>query len=98
MSDKHLIVEGLSIEFDGQTVVHNLSFTLAPGKTLALVESSLLNMMTGMWRNNSFCLIHSRKSSPLMPGIRMSVIIRSGVFPSWSHLTPCNPSGSQVQS
>lgn len=40
MSDKHLIVEGLSIEFDGQTVVHNLSFTLAPGKTLALVGES----------------------------------------------------------
>jgi len=32
MSDKHLIVEGLSIEFDGQTVVHNLSFTLAGGR------------------------------------------------------------------
>ncbi len=40
MSDKHLVVEGLSIEFDGQTVVHNLSFTLAPGKTLALVGES----------------------------------------------------------
>ena len=40
MSDKHLIVEGLSIEFGGQTVVHNLSFTLAPGKTLALVGES----------------------------------------------------------
>ena len=40
MSDKHLIVEGLSIEFDGQTVVHNLSFTLALGKTLALVGES----------------------------------------------------------
>lgn len=40
MSDKHLIVEGLSIEFDGQIVVHNLSFTLAPGKTLALVGES----------------------------------------------------------
>ena len=40
MSDKHLIVEGLSIEFGGQTVVQNLSFTLAPGKTLALVGES----------------------------------------------------------
>lgn len=40
MSDKHLTVEGLSIEFGGQTVVHNLSFTLAPGKTLALVGES----------------------------------------------------------
>ncbi|MCH4874588.1 dipeptide ABC transporter ATP-binding protein [Pseudomonas sp. TMW22091] len=40
MSDKHLIVEGLSIEFGGQTVVRNLSFTLAPGKTLALVGES----------------------------------------------------------
>ncbi|MCU1727101.1 ABC transporter ATP-binding protein [Pseudomonas sp. 7P_10.2_Bac1] len=40
MSDKHLIVEGLSIEFGGQTVVHDVSFTLAPGKTLALVGES----------------------------------------------------------
>lgn len=40
MSDKHLIVEGLSIEFDGQAVVRDVSFTLAPGKTLALVGES----------------------------------------------------------
>ena len=40
MSDKHLIVEGLSIEFAGQSVVRDLSFTLAPGKTLALVGES----------------------------------------------------------
>ncbi|WP_024680088.1 dipeptide ABC transporter ATP-binding protein [Pseudomonas syringae] len=40
MSDKHLIVEDLSIEFAGQSVVRNLSFTLAPGKTLALVGES----------------------------------------------------------
>ena len=40
MSDKHLIVEGLSIEFGGQTVVRDVSFTLAPGKTLALVGES----------------------------------------------------------
>ena len=40
MSDKQLIVEGLSIEFAGQSVVRNLSFTLAPGKTLALVGES----------------------------------------------------------
>ncbi|MHC8319102.1 dipeptide ABC transporter ATP-binding protein [Pseudomonas sp. LB3P31] len=40
MSDKHLIVEGLCIEFAGQPVVRDLSFTLAPGKTLALVGES----------------------------------------------------------
>ncbi|MCD5996378.1 ABC transporter ATP-binding protein [Pseudomonas sp. CDFA 602] len=40
MSDKFLIVEDLSIEFAGQSVVRNLSFTLAPGKTLALVGES----------------------------------------------------------
>lgn len=40
MSDKHLIVEGLSIEFGGQTVVRDVSFTLAPGKALALVGES----------------------------------------------------------
>lgn len=40
MSDKHLIVEGLSIEFGGQTVVRDVSFTLSPGKTLALVGES----------------------------------------------------------
>jgi peptide/nickel transport system ATP-binding protein len=37
---KRLIVEGLSIEFAGQSVVRNLSFTLEPGKTLALVGES----------------------------------------------------------
>ncbi|SDX46407.1 peptide/nickel transport system ATP-binding protein [Pseudomonas syringae] len=40
MSDNYLIVEDLSIEFAGQPVVRNLSFTLAPGKTLALVGES----------------------------------------------------------
>ncbi|WP_426217711.1 dipeptide ABC transporter ATP-binding protein [Pseudomonas sp. DWRC2-2] len=40
MSDKRLIVEGLSIEFAGQSVVRNVSFTLEPGKTLALVGES----------------------------------------------------------
>ncbi|MFJ7883058.1 dipeptide ABC transporter ATP-binding protein [Pseudomonas sp. NPDC096917] len=40
MSDKYLIVEGLSIEFSGQPVVRDVSFTLAPGKTLALVGES----------------------------------------------------------
>ena len=40
MSDKYLIVEGLSIEFAGQSVVRDVSFTLAPGKTLALVGES----------------------------------------------------------
>lgn len=37
---KRLIVEGLSIEFAGRSVVRNLSFTLEPGKTLALVGES----------------------------------------------------------
>ncbi|WP_459205661.1 dipeptide ABC transporter ATP-binding protein [Pseudomonas sp. MLB6B] len=37
---KRLIVEGLSIEFAGQSVVRNLSFTLEPGRTLALVGES----------------------------------------------------------
>ena len=37
---KRLIVEGLSIEFAGQTVVRDVSFTLEPGKTLALVGES----------------------------------------------------------
>ncbi|WP_110950735.1 dipeptide ABC transporter ATP-binding protein [Pseudomonas bohemica] len=37
---KRLVVEGLSIEFAGQSVVRNLSFTLEPGKTLALVGES----------------------------------------------------------
>ncbi|WDG78267.1 ABC transporter ATP-binding protein [Pseudomonas chlororaphis] len=40
MNDKGLIVEGLSIEFAGQWVVRDLSFTLEPGKTLALVGES----------------------------------------------------------
>lgn len=40
MSDKRLIVDGLSIEFAGQSVVRNLSFTLEPGRTLALVGES----------------------------------------------------------
>lgn len=37
---KQLIVEGLSIEFAGRSVVRDLSFALAPGKTLALVGES----------------------------------------------------------
>ncbi len=37
---KRLIVEGLSIEFAGQSVVRDVSFTLEPGKTLALVGES----------------------------------------------------------
>lgn len=40
MSHKTLIVEGLSVDFAGQNVVRNLSFTLEPGKTLALVGES----------------------------------------------------------
>ncbi|MBD1550404.1 dipeptide ABC transporter ATP-binding protein [Pseudomonas typographi] len=40
MRAKHLIVKDLSIEFAGQPVVRNLSFTLAPGKTVALVGES----------------------------------------------------------
>ena len=40
MTDKRLIVEGLSIEFAGRSVVRNVSFTLEPGKTLALVGES----------------------------------------------------------
>ena len=40
MSRKTLVVEGLSIEFAGHSVVRNLSFTLQPGKSLALVGES----------------------------------------------------------
>ncbi len=40
MSDKTLIVEGLNIAFDGRTVVQDLSFTLAPGRCVALVGES----------------------------------------------------------
>lgn len=40
MSQKTLIVEDLNVEFAGQSVVRHLSFTLEPGKTLALVGES----------------------------------------------------------
>jgi peptide/nickel transport system ATP-binding protein len=40
MSRRTLVVEGLSIEFAGHSVVRNLSFTLQPGKSLALVGES----------------------------------------------------------
>ncbi|MCQ9426218.1 ABC transporter ATP-binding protein [Pseudomonas sp. LJDD11] len=40
MSDNTLIVDGLNVSFDGQTVVHDLSFTLAPGRCVALVGES----------------------------------------------------------
>ena len=40
MSDKTLIVEGLSIAFEGRNVVRDLSFTLAPGRCVALVGES----------------------------------------------------------
>ena len=32
MSDKTLIVDGLTVSFAGQSVVRDLSFTLAPGR------------------------------------------------------------------
>ena len=47
----------------------------------SLVESSLDSIITGICLKSSFCLIHSKKSSPLIPGIRISEIIRSGVLP-----------------
>ena len=40
MSRKTLVVEGLSIEFAGHSVVRDLSFALEPGKSLALVGES----------------------------------------------------------
>ena len=40
MSDKTLIVEGLNVAFDGASVVRDLSFTLPPGRCLALVGES----------------------------------------------------------
>ena len=40
MSRKTLVVEGLNIEFAGHSVVRDLSFTLEPGKSLALVGES----------------------------------------------------------
>ncbi|WAH55969.1 ABC transporter ATP-binding protein [Pseudomonas silvicola] len=40
MSQKTLTVEGLSIRFGDHSVVRDVSFTLAPGKTLALVGES----------------------------------------------------------
>ncbi|MBX8496328.1 ABC transporter ATP-binding protein [Pseudomonas cichorii] len=40
MSDKTLIVEGLNIAFEGRSVVRDLSFTLAPGRCVALVGES----------------------------------------------------------
>ncbi|MBH3414179.1 dipeptide ABC transporter ATP-binding protein [Pseudomonas putida] len=40
MSDKTLIVEGLNVAFEGRSVVRDLSFTLAPGRCVALVGES----------------------------------------------------------
>jgi peptide/nickel transport system ATP-binding protein len=40
MSDKRLIVEGLTIDFGHRRVVDDLSFTLEPGQTVALVGES----------------------------------------------------------
>jgi len=40
MSDKTLIVDGLSIAFGGQTVVRELSFAIEPGRCVALVGES----------------------------------------------------------
>ncbi|MCM8910783.1 ABC transporter ATP-binding protein, partial [Pseudomonas inefficax] len=40
MSDKTLIVEGLNVAFDGASVVRDLSFTLLPGRCVALVGES----------------------------------------------------------
>ncbi|MBC3464753.1 ABC transporter ATP-binding protein [Pseudomonas sp. RW10S2] len=40
MSDKTLIVDGLNVTFEGRSVVRELSFTLAPGRCVALVGES----------------------------------------------------------
>lgn len=40
MSDKTLIVDGLTVSFAGHSVVRDLSFTLAPGRCVALVGES----------------------------------------------------------
>ena len=40
MSEKTLIVEGLNVAFDGSSVVRDLSFTLQPGRCVALVGES----------------------------------------------------------
>ena len=40
MSDKTLVVEGLNVAFEGRSVVRDLSFTLAPGRCVALVGES----------------------------------------------------------
>jgi len=40
MSDKTLIVEGLTVAFEGRSVVRDLSFTLQPGRCVALVGES----------------------------------------------------------
>lgn len=40
MSDKTLTVEGLNVAFDDGSVVRDLSFTLPPGRCVALVGES----------------------------------------------------------
>jgi peptide/nickel transport system ATP-binding protein len=40
MTDKTLIVEGLTVSFAGNSVVRDVSFTLAPGRCVALVGES----------------------------------------------------------
>lgn len=53
------------------------------------VLSSLESITTGICLKSSLSLRYARNSSPRISGMRMSEIIRSGMFPRESHSMAC---------
>ena len=69
----------------GASTAKGLCYSLdLPLVTISTLES----IMTGIDLNNSLLFIYLRNSSPLISGIFISDIIKSGIFPDCNHAIP----------